>query len=786
LASESVSITDSTISGNSALYSGGGIVATGDVTITRSTITGNIADSDGDGRGEGGGLATNAVTMSHSVVAQNIGGDVRRVSSTVASKVTANYSLIGDNAGTNLAEAPLGSPDAKGNLIGGPVFGAIDPLLGPLADNGGVLTLPGGARLLTHTPLAGSPLIDAGDAALEAGVGETPAFDQRGAPFSRVVGARIDIGAVESIGGPIVVDTLMDESDGDFSKGDLSLREAIELANAQPGADEIVFDPALFASGPGTILLTRGELAIAQSLTVAGPGAALLTIDASGSDPTPAVDNADGVRAFSDQVRPGPGPVPVPLAISLSGMTITGGDVSGRGGAVNAFGRLTLTDCVISDNAASTGGGGVWAGETVLADSIIRGNRSGDTAGGVFATQLTVRNSVIEGNTSHGHGGGAIAISVEMTNALVAENHAGSLNQAADGGGLYVLGSQPATLTQTTFASNEASGLGGAIFAASAGQWTTLLQTTITGNAARTGAGVYGHQLSVLRSTVTDNVPVGNGGDFVAGGGIWARSMTLDHSIVAQNNAGNAPASDVSGFTTARWSVIGDGRSTSLAEAPVGSPDANGNLVGGSVHGVIDPNLGPLAYNGGPTLPGGARLLTHVPQPGSPVIDAGHPGLLPGVGSAPEFDQRGAPYSRLTGSRVDIGAVESQAVGGALSGDFNFDGRVDGSDFLAWQRGLGRTAVVTIRHGDATADGDVDANDLAVWKARAGEGKEGVRGQESGVSPSGGNLSPSPSLRGRGSDARDAVFAAGDFSGLFAVGNSPNTTRGRWRPARRG
>ena len=81
--------------------------------------------------------------------------------------------------------------------------------------------------------------------ALTGGVDATPSdfpeFDQRGAPFSRVVGTRIDIGAVEAIGAPIVVDTLVDESDGDYRKGDVSLREAIGLANARPGAETIVF-----------------------------------------------------------------------------------------------------------------------------------------------------------------------------------------------------------------------------------------------------------------------------------------------------------------------------------------------------------------------------------------------------------------------------------------------------------------------------------------------------------------------------------------------------------------
>ena len=53
----------------------------------------------------------------------------------------AHYSLIGMNAGNDLPEAPVSSPDANGNLIGGPVHGVIDPKLGELKDNGG-FTLP--------------------------------------------------------------------------------------------------------------------------------------------------------------------------------------------------------------------------------------------------------------------------------------------------------------------------------------------------------------------------------------------------------------------------------------------------------------------------------------------------------------------------------------------------------------------------------------------------------------------------------------------------------------------
>ena len=50
-----------------------------------------------------------------------------------------------------------------------------------------------------------------------------------------------------------VVDTLADEDDRDYSPGDLSLREAIRMANDGPIANTITFDPALLAAGPAEI-----------------------------------------------------------------------------------------------------------------------------------------------------------------------------------------------------------------------------------------------------------------------------------------------------------------------------------------------------------------------------------------------------------------------------------------------------------------------------------------------------------------------------------------------------
>ena len=112
----------------------------------------------------------------------------------------------------------------------------------------------------------------------------------------------------------LTVDTLADELDGRIDDGDISLRDA--LAAVAPG-ETIDFSPALDG---GTLLLTQGELRITRSTTL--DATALehgLVIDASGSDPTPDVNDGQGSRVIriDDDNRLLDSPV------TLRGLTLT-------------------------------------------------------------------------------------------------------------------------------------------------------------------------------------------------------------------------------------------------------------------------------------------------------------------------------------------------------------------------------------------------------------------------------------------------------------------------------
>ncbi|HKF54249.1 MAG TPA: HYR domain-containing protein, partial [Blastocatellia bacterium] len=390
--------------------------------------------------------------------------------------------------------------------------------------------------------------------------------------------------AVTCTTNPVVVTNNIDGEQG-------SLRWAISNACA---GDTITFDLTKVSS---PIALTTADttdqssaLVINKTLTIQGPGANLLTVEANNNTGLP-------FRIFT---------ISSGVTVTISGLTVTNGftpaGVSGSpgghggfGGGIYNSGTLTLTGMTVSGN--RTGQGGAIDGV-------------GGHGGGIYNDQsatLTVTNSTISGNST-GNGG-------------VGAGEQAEHGPGGSGGGIY--NAQSATLTVTN--------------------------STISGNSTSDGGfggGIYNNQnatLTVTNSTVTGNTAGAFGGQ---GGGIQAfAGCTLKASIIAGNSAdGTGP--DVNGTVTSEgFNVIGktDGSSGWL------STGVNKDQLGTSAA-PLDPKLGPLQNNGGPTQ-------THALLAKSPAIDAGDDHVL-GAPLNLMYDQRGPGFPRKYCQHVCVGAVE--------------------------------------------------------------------------------------------------------------------------------
>ena len=187
-----------TVSGNTATDEGGGIANLGALQVTNSTISGNNAATDG------GGIAnttTGMLTVLNSTISDNIAGGVGGGIFHDGTTATLQNTIVAGNTAVDCDGAVVSfdnnlDRDNTCNLVAPGDLPGVDPLLGPLANNGG--------STQTHALPAGSPAIDAGDD------GAAPAADQRGFPRARAS----DIGAFEFRGTDVDGDGFEAESVG--------------------------------------------------------------------------------------------------------------------------------------------------------------------------------------------------------------------------------------------------------------------------------------------------------------------------------------------------------------------------------------------------------------------------------------------------------------------------------------------------------------------------------------------------------------------------------------------
>lgn len=422
-----------------------------------------------------------------------------------------------------------------------------------------------------------------------------------------------------AIPGTLTVDEPSDIDDGNISAGHLSLREAMRLTNAVAlTADTIVFDPVVFGT-PRTILLNSGEFPVFDSLTVIGPGADRLTLDAG---------------YFSAFFRS----VPAGYPMSISGLTLT----HGLGGAIIASGGLSISHVVVTDTGppnGSAGSGGVYV------------------VGPLTMTDCTVSNNEVAWGAAPGGG-----IFVANGNVVIERSSIVNNRSGGDGGGLYFVGNGRIQISDSTFSGNSSnllsSGIGGGGISLNGGIAANsyIRNSTISGNSCTNesaGGGLalycYG-TLPIANCTITGNTSQRNGGGIAVLAGEFTEyaELQLNSTMIAGNSALSALDSGPDLYFNATFmiNVFGNNNLIGVANSGNFALGGTGNLTGTQAS-PLNPMLAPLANNGGPTR-------THALLTGSPALNAGNNSL--GLTS----DQRGLGFGRVSGLGADIGAFEVQ------------------------------------------------------------------------------------------------------------------------------
>jgi hypothetical protein len=281
--------------------------------------------------------------------------------------------------------------------------------------------------------------------------------------------------------------------------------------------------------------------------------------------------------------------------VTLSGMEIRHGVSALYGGGIGNYGTLTLSNSIVTGNVAGRSGGSVHEG------------------GGIYnGGRLTINSSTISGNTT--------------------SNSCPNRPCFIEGGGIFNGGRL--TINNSTINENSTR-VGSAIY--NIYGTVRITNTTISGNLGKSGLAAvtvfsYAGTLTISNSTIAGN----QGPAVILQKSFGSGVATLQNSIIANNVGVNCGGVTSNGYNL--------------------SSDTHCNFNGPGDKNDIDPRLGPLQNNGGPTL------TMSLPS-GSPAVDGGNPsGCTDGSGHLLKTDQRGMPRPdpEDTGG-CDMGAYERQS-----------------------------------------------------------------------------------------------------------------------------
>ncbi len=460
--------------------------------------------------------------------------------------------------------------------------------------------------------------------------------------------------AVPSYGATNVVTTLADSGPG-------SLRSAILDANGL-GGGSITFQVN------GTITLGSALPPFAANIDVWGPGTNLLVVSGSNKFKIFSTLASTTNTLANLTVANGWGPAPFSMQrFVASGIANTGTlavlnclvrnctNDGSSGMAIYNEGTIALKGCMIADCGSffttySSQGAGLcnnYGATATMEDCVVTRCRARNGGGVSNHGQLKLIRTLIYRCANDWSQGNAAGIfnwaDLTMVSCSVSNNGGGW-----SGGGIYSLGTLAAT--NTTFMGNGGQVGGGLLLSGNA----SLSGCTIANNYSDQGGGIFSSgSLYIENCTISGNRLGYTGwGNSLGAGAIWnAGTMQANSCTVISNAAKNFGAITNSG-TFSAINCIFARNSTNDFQGPLTSQGYNliqnpvacaitGNSTGNLLS--VDPLLGPLQDNGGPTW-------THALLAGSPATDAG------AVLGASATDERGV--SRPQGQRPDIGAFE--------------------------------------------------------------------------------------------------------------------------------
>jgi len=488
-----------------------------------------------------------------------------------------------------------------------------------------------------------------------------------------------------------------------------SLRDVLSQAGSNAEADII----DLSSVSGQTISLTSGQLEIDDDdVTVNGAG---VTLDAGGNsrvlasyfsdvtlnDLTITGGDAEALQPVRGLPPDGGGIYAIESNLEVNGSEISGnsGELGGGLFFYSEYGSLAVNDSMVSGNNAGFGGGAYAIGDDgdiTFSGSQISSNTADSAYGGFTAFSgrgdIGLIDSVVSGNSVVGGSEFTPTGRFADVKAAAAEHRAGShwsnrgMSSGGPVGGAIMISDRGSIeINQATISGNSAGVFGGAFAVVGTGSL-VVDSSTISGNSADSfGGGAVldaKYDLQVRNSTISGNLSGGLNGGLVlysdlsdgdqilstARGEERPRNILIEFTTITDNSAdeigGLGLSSDIAFVINS--SVIAGNSATidpdiefdpnSFTEADIGfslvgvdssSGTLNLDTVSASLLGQ-DPLLGPLADNGGPTF-------THLPEGGSPLIDAIPPGTV-GCGDIVVDDQDGK--DRPVDGGCDIGSVE--------------------------------------------------------------------------------------------------------------------------------